>query len=280
MAEHIRYEPEEESPPVTTLVVGFQGTALIVSNTVMIASIFAAAFDDDGSYLEWALFAGLVVAGAVTALQASRFGRLGSGYVLMMGPGVPFLAVCVLAVHEGGLALMSSLVIASSLVQFAVGAWLAQLRRLITPVVAGVAFMMIAISAMPIAMERLNDVPAGASPGAGAAVAAATLGAAALLMLRGRGLWRLWALPIAIVAGCAVAVPLGVDRAPPAVGGRGGDALPVEAGRHARLPGGADPRLYAGGGVTVRSRAVPGAARAQWRDPPRTRYPGAGRRVQ
>ena len=109
----------------------FQGTALIVSNTVMIASIFAAAFDDDGSYLEWALFASLLVAGAVVALQATRYGRLGSGYVLLMGPGVPFLAVCVLAVHEGGLALMSSLVVASSLIQFAVGAWLAQLRRLI-----------------------------------------------------------------------------------------------------------------------------------------------------
>ena len=210
MAENIRYEPEEKSPPLTTLVVAFQGTALVVSNTVMIASIFAAAFDDDGSYLEWALFASLLVAGAVVALQATRYGRLGSGYVLLMGPGVPFLAVCVLAVHEGGLALMSSLVVASSLIQFAVGAWLAQLRRLITPVVAGVAFMMIAVSAMPIAMERLNDVPAGASPGAGVAVAAVTLGVAALLMLRGRGLWRLWALPIAIVAGCAVAAPLGV----------------------------------------------------------------------
>lgn len=210
MPEHIRYEPEEKSPPVTTLVVAFQGTALVVSNTVMIASIFAAAFDDDGSYLEWALFASLIVAGAVVALQATRYGRLGSGYVLLMGPGVPFLAVCVLAVHEGGLALMSSLVVASSLIQFAVGAWLAQLRRLITPVVAGVAFMMIAVSAMPIAMERLNDVPAGASAGAGVAVAAVTLGVAALLMLRGRGLWRLWALPIAIVAGCAVAAPLGV----------------------------------------------------------------------
>ncbi len=210
MADHIRYEPEEKSPPLTTLVVAFQGTALIVSNTVMIASIFAAAFDDDGSYLEWALFASLIVAGAVVALQATRYGRLGSGYVLLMGPGVPFLAVCVLAVHEGGLALMSSLVVASSLIQFAVGAWLAQLRRLITPVVAGVAFMMIAVSAMPIAMERLNDVPAGTSPGAGVAVAAVTLGVAALLMLRGKGLWRLWALPIAIVAGCAVAAPLGV----------------------------------------------------------------------
>ena len=69
MAEHIRYEPEERvSTPDDARAVAFQGTALIVSNTVMIASIFAAAFDDDGSYLEWALFMGLVVAGAVVPL--------------------------------------------------------------------------------------------------------------------------------------------------------------------------------------------------------------------
>ncbi|MYA20642.1 MAG: hypothetical protein F4Z25_10415 [Chloroflexi bacterium] len=208
--EHIRYEPDEAPPLSLTLVVAFQGMVLIVSNTVMITTIFAAAFNDDGTYLAWAIFAGLIVAGAVTALQATRLGRLGSGHILLMGPGVPFLAVCVLAVDEGGLALMSSLVVASSLMQFAVAAWLARLRRLITPVVAGVAFMMIAVSAMPIAIGRLNEVPDGASTGAGPAVGFITLAAAALLMLRGTGLWRLWALPIAILTGCAAAAPLGV----------------------------------------------------------------------
>ena len=63
-----------------------------------------------------------------------------------MGPGAPFMAVCVLAVTEGGLPVMSSLIIAASLVQFALAFWLAQLRRIITPVVSGVAFMVIAVS--------------------------------------------------------------------------------------------------------------------------------------
>lgn len=208
--EHIRYEPDEASPALLTITVAFQGMVLIVSNTVMITTIFAAAFNDDGTYLAWAIFAGLIVAGTVTALQATRLGRLGSGHILLMGPGVPFLAVCVLAVDEGGLALMSSLVVASSLMQFAVAAWLARLRRLITPVVSGVAFMMIAVSAMPIAIGRLNDVPAGAAPESGTAVGAVTLAVAALLMLRGAGWWRFWAMPIAILTGCAAAAPLGV----------------------------------------------------------------------
>ena len=177
----------------------------MVSNTIMVSTVYALAFEADESYLPWAVFAAMLIGGTVTALQAARLGRLGAGYVLMMGPGVPLLAACVLAVNEGGLAVMSSLVVASSLVQFAVAAWLVQLRRVITPVVAGVSFMMIAASAMPIAVTRLNDVPAGASPVSGPVVGAATLAAAALLILRASGYLRFFAMPIAILVGCVAA---------------------------------------------------------------------------
>ena len=208
--EHIRYEPDERAPHSLTLIMASQGTALALSNIVTITTIFAVAYDDDGSYLAWALFAAMVVSGLAMALQASTLGRLGSGHIYLMGPSAAFLAVCVLAVNEGGLALMSTLVVASSLVQFAVAAWLARLRRLITPVVTGVAFMVIPITAIPIGIDRLDDVPAGIDAAAGLVVGSATLGALALLMLRGSGLFRLWAMPLAIVTGCAVGAPLGV----------------------------------------------------------------------
>ena len=70
--------------------------------------------------------------------------------------------------------------------------------------------MIIAVAAMPIAVARLEDVPADAPSLAGPAVGAATLAAATILMLRGSGIWRLMAIPITIVVGCIVAVPLGV----------------------------------------------------------------------
>ena len=203
--EHILYEPDDAIPPLLTLGVAVQGVILMVSNTIMVSTVYALAFDADESYLPWAVFAAMLIGGTVTALQAARLGRLGAGYVLMMGPGVPLLAACVLAVNEGGLAVMASLVVASSLVQFAVAAWLVQLRRVITPVVAGVSFMMIAASAMPIAVTRLNDVPAGASPVSGPVVGAATLAAAALLILRASGYLRFFAMPIAILVGCVAA---------------------------------------------------------------------------
>lgn len=181
-----------------------------MSNTVTIVTIFAVAAGGSQSYLSWAVFSSLIIAGIVTAHQAAKLGHLGPGYILLMGPGTPFMAVCVLAVMEGGLAVMSSLIIVASLVQFVLAIWLAQLRRIITPVVSGVAFMIIAAAAMPLAVARLDNVPADVSATAGLAVGAATLAAATILMLRASGLFRLLAIPITILVGCVAAVPLGV----------------------------------------------------------------------
>ena len=208
--EHITHEPDDSCSSLVTLGVSLQGVILMVSNTITITTVYALAINADAGYLSWAVFTAMLIGGVVTALQANRLGRLGPGYILMMGPGVPFMAVCVLAVEEGSLAVMSSLLIASSLVQFALAIWLAQLRRVITPVVSGVAFMTIAVSAMPIAIARLNDLPAGASPIAGPIAGAVTLAVGVILMLRASGYLRFFAMPAAILAGCIVAAPLGV----------------------------------------------------------------------
>lgn len=207
--DQIRYEPADKAPVPATLGVAVQGAVLALSNTVTLVTIFAVASESSAAYLSWAVFASLLIGGLATAHQAIKFGRLGPGYIMLMGPGSPFLPVCVLAVSEGGLPMMSSLVVAASLVQFALAFWLAKLRRVITPVVSGVAFMVIAVAAMPIAIARLEDVPADAPSLAGPAVGAAALAAATILMLRGSGIWRLMAIPITILVGCIAAVPLG-----------------------------------------------------------------------
>ena len=208
--EQIRYETDDKPPRLVTLSVASQGAVIALSNTATLVTIFAVASGSSEAYLSWALFASLVIAGAVTVHQAVKMGRLAPGYLLLMGPGSPFMAVCVLAAIEGGLAVMSSLIIAASLVQFALALWLAQLRRIITPVVSGVAFMLISTAVMPIAIARFNNVPADVSPIAGPAVGGAALVVAVVLMLRASGILRLFAFPLTILAGCAVAIPLGV----------------------------------------------------------------------
>ena len=208
--EHILYEPDEKTPLRITLAVALQAGVIGLSNAATLVTIFAAASGGSADYVSWALFASLIIGGIVTAIHATKLGRLSPGYILLMGPGSPFLAVCVLAVMEGGLPAMSNLIIAAAIVQFALAFWLAHLRRIITPVVAGVAFMVIAVSAMPIAVARLDDVPPGASPIAGPAVGAVALFLATILMLKASGLLRLLAFPATIVAGCVVAAALGV----------------------------------------------------------------------
>lgn len=208
--EHVRYEPGDKPPALLTLSVASQGVVIALSNTAALVTIFVLASGGSEEYFSWALFASLIIAGVVTALHAAKLGRIAPGYILLMGPAAPFMAVCVLAITQGGFALMSSLILAASLVQFALAFWLAQLRRVITPVVSGVAFMLISASAMPIAIARLENVPADVSPFAGPAVGAAALIVAAILMLRASGILRLFAIPITIATGWIVAIPLGV----------------------------------------------------------------------
>ena len=207
---NLSYEAIDASPPLVTLGVAAQGAVIAISNIVTITGVFVLAVRGDADYLSWAVFASLVVAGIAIIIHGVRFGRLGAGHLLLHGATVPFLAVCVLAAIQGGLALMSILVIMASLLQFAMSAFLAKLSRVITPVVAGVALMVVALAAMPVAVARLNNIPPDAAFFTGPAVGAVSLITATVLMLRGSGLVRATALPITIVVGCVVSYILGI----------------------------------------------------------------------
>lgn len=183
---------------------------LALANTVLFVTVIVRAGDQSEEYLAWAVFAALAIGGVITILQASRAGWLGAGHVLMMGAGPHFIAVAVLAVVMGGLPLLASLIIVSSLVQFALAQWLPLLRRVITPVVSGTALMLIAVTVMGIAIERLSEVPEGVPSAAGPAVAVVTLAVATMLALRATGIWRLWAPLIGIASGSVGAALFGL----------------------------------------------------------------------
>ena len=168
------------------------------------------ASDEGQAYLSWAICAALVIGGAVTALQAHRLGRFGAGHLLLCGAGPHFVAISVVAINVGGWSTLASLVVVSSLAQFAFAAWLPVLRRIITPVVCGTSLMLIAISVIRVAVDRLGDVPEGTASIASPLVVAATLGAAVVTSLKGAGILRLWAPLIGILSGCIVAAVFGL----------------------------------------------------------------------
>ena len=207
---NIRYEPDEPCPLPVALGVGVQGIIIGIAPTVLIVAITALAAGQDERYLSWAVFAALIISGVGTALQAAKIGRLGGGHVLIMGATPNFIAISVLAIEEGGPAMLASLIVLSSFFYLALAAWLPLLRRIITPVVSGTVLMLIAAMILPISFDRLQEIPEGAPIAAGPCVAAVTLIAATMLMLRGPRTWRPWSLLLGIAAGCVAAAPFGL----------------------------------------------------------------------
>ena len=202
MASTVRYEPPERPPHPLAAGLGLQQAALSVASIVLTPVIVIRAAGGADSYLSWAVFAALLVSGATTILQARRVWRLGAGYPLLMGTSGAFIAVCVIALSDGGPALLATLVLVAALFQFLLASKLAWLRRIITPTVAGTVVMLIAVTVMPVVFAMLPTEGDGiGAPLSGAAALVVTAG----LAMKATGALRLWVPVIGLAVGCVVA---------------------------------------------------------------------------
>ena len=201
----VRYEPEEKPPVLLSLGLGLQLAVLCVAGVVLTPAIVIRVAGGTEAFLSWAVFAALAVSGVTTLVQAVRLGRIGAGYVLLMGTSGAFIAVCITAIAEGGPAMLATLVVASSLFQFGLAARLSLFRRILTPAVAGTVIMLIPVTVMPFIFKMLNDVPKGTPLSASGTSALVTLLVIAGLALKARGRLRLWAPVVGVAAGSVVA---------------------------------------------------------------------------
>ncbi|MCY3695277.1 MAG: hypothetical protein OXG77_08720 [Chloroflexi bacterium] len=208
--ENVRYEPGEIPPAPIAIGAGIQSAMVIVAPVVLTVVIVSRIADQPDGYLSWAVFAALLVCGFTTVVQAVRVGPIGAGHILIMGTSGAFIAVCVAALVEGGPALMASLIVVSSLIQFLLASRLALLRRIFTPVIAGTVIMLIAVTVMPLVFDAVGDVPDGSPAQAAPVTALATLGVIVLMILRAPPALRLWSPIIGIAVGCAVAASFGI----------------------------------------------------------------------
>ena len=206
----VRYEPNDKPPRALTFGLGAQFTILSIAGVVLTPAIVVRAGGGGDTYLTWAVFAAVAVSGVTTILQAVRVGRIGAGYVLLMGTSGAFIAVCVTALARGGPPLLATLVVISALFQFALAARLSLLRRVLTPTVAGTVIMLIAVTVMPIVFDMLTEVPEGAPSSAAPISALATVLVITGLALKAAGPLRLWAPVIGVAAGSAVAGLFGI----------------------------------------------------------------------
>ena len=201
----VRYQADENPPSPLAFGLGLQYAVLTIAGIVLTPAIVIRAAGLGDPLLTWAAFAALVVSGVTTIVQARRVGRIGAGYILLMGTSGAFIAVCVTALIEGGPALLATLVIASSLFQFLLAWRLSWLRRIVTPIVGGTVIMLIAVTVMPIIFGMLTQVPPDAPAAAAPMSAFATLVLIMGIVMRGRGYLRLWAPVVGVAGGCIVA---------------------------------------------------------------------------
>lgn len=200
----IRYEPDERPPLALSIGLGFQYAILAVAGIVLTPVMMIRIAGGSEAYLSWAVFAALVISGTTTIIQSVRIGRIGAGYILLMGSSGAFIAVCVSALEQGGPGLMASLIVIASLFQFVLATKLSWFRRIFTPTVAGTVLMLIPVTIGPLVLGKLTDVPAGASPAAAPVTSGVTLVVTVVMALYNSSAWRLWAPVIGIGAGSAV----------------------------------------------------------------------------
>ena len=200
----IRYEPDERPPAPLALGLGLQLAILNVAIPILIPTVVMRAAGASESQFVWAVFVSVAVCGAATAMQAVRFGRLGSGHVLVMASSSAFIGICITAIVEGGPATLATLVVIAALFQLLISARLALFRRILTPTVSGTVIMLVPVTVMPVVFGMLADVPDGGSALAAPACALATILVIVAIALKATGAMRLWAPVAGVVAGSAV----------------------------------------------------------------------------
>ena len=200
----VRYEADERPPFLLAIGLGLQFALLTVGSVFLKVAIVSRAGGAGEDYLAWAVFAAAIITGTTTIIQVLRVGRVGAGYVLLMGTSGSFIAICISALLEGGPALMATLIIVSSLFQFLLSARLSLLRRILTPVVTGTVIMLIPVSITPVVFRMLGDVPEGFPESSAPFMVLATLLVTIVIALKAKSSLRLWAPVIGMVTGSIV----------------------------------------------------------------------------
>lgn len=200
----VRYEADERPPFLLAIGLGLQFALLTVGSVFLKVAIVSRAGGAGEAYLVWAVFAAAVITGTTTIIQVLRVGRVGAGYVLLMGTSGSFIAICISALLEGGPALMATLIIVSSLFQFLLSARLSLLRRILTPVVTGTVIMLIPVSITPVVFRMLGDIPDGYPSSSAPFMVLTTLLVTIVIALKAKSSLRLWAPVIGMVTGAIV----------------------------------------------------------------------------
>ena len=132
------------------------------------------------------------------------------GYLLVTSTVAATIAVSTDAVKAGGTELLGTLIVASVIFQFVFASRVAMFRRILTPSVSGTILMLMAVSVLPIAFDRIIEVPQGHETVAGFVCTGITLGIIVAVALKGGRKIRPWAAVVGMGVGGTVAALYGI----------------------------------------------------------------------
>ena len=205
-----RRRPDATIPVPFAVGLGLQYAGVTLPGVILIPTIVFVAAGMSEAVTLWAVFAAIVLCGAITMLQGFPIGRLGAGYIIVTGTSGPAIAVSIAALAAGGPALLATLVLALALFQSVVSVRLSLFRRILTPTVTGTVVMLTPVTVMPVIFEQFKNVPPDSQPLAAPLAVLATLVVIGVILLKGGGTLRLWAPVIGIVAGSLVGGAFGL----------------------------------------------------------------------
>lgn len=206
----ILYEPDDKLSLSVSLGLGLQLMIVALSMTILLSMVVFRAGGVSEAYLVWAVFAAIVVTGATTIAQSMRMGRFGMGHTLLMGSTGTFVAVCIEALNSGGAGMLGILVLFAGLTQVVISQRLSLFRKILTPTVSGTVLMLIPVSVMSPMFNLLRDVPTAPSSLAAPMSAFTTVTVICGAYLMARGMLRLWASVLGVIAGTVIAAVYGI----------------------------------------------------------------------
>lgn len=206
----IRYQPDEQPPPALAAGTGLQLAALNIAAIMLIPLVVMRAAGATDAYLAWTVLASVTICGLTTGLQAFRAGRIGAGHVMVMGTSGAFIPASIMALREGGPALLATLVAVSALVPLVLSWRLALFQRILTPAVSGTVIMLIPVTVMPFVSGLISGADGASVPPGTALSFLATVLVIGGLALKATGGLRVWAPVIGVLAGSGIAAGYGL----------------------------------------------------------------------
>lgn len=207
--------PVDLRPPISQLVMfGIQHVLIMYAGCVSVPLIFGAAVGLDATDIGILISADLLVSGAITVVQSLGIGRvIGVRLPVICGGTFTALTPMILIAHEYGMPAVYGSMILGGIIGVPLAWAFARLLRFFPALVTGAVLTVVGLSLIGVAGNLIvgDDSKATdyASPGKISLAVVVIVIAVAVLCL-GRGMWRQLAILIALIAGTAIALPLGL----------------------------------------------------------------------